>query len=199
MFYDPSVIPSLTPTICIIWRGGGRTSSLRFAPIGFAAVAALTLSACASEAPLPLVDLGRRVTYSWDTNIQLPPRLGTRERLRRIDGSIRSSVDEELARRGYQQVASGSTDMIVLYRVFLAEKDAWSVRDYADYRSRGGEESASKILGGYTEGTLVIEILDGYTHQPIWESSATAIPDPKGQGEKLPPIVQQIMAPLPMR
>jgi hypothetical protein len=163
------------------------------------AAALLTLSACASAPVEPPPDLGTRLTYSWADDIQLPPRLGTRERLRRVDRIIRDGVDQELARRGYQQIASGSTDMIVLYEVILDEKQPWSLSDYADYRSRGGGASASKILGGYTEGTLVIEILDGFNHQLVWQSSATAIPDPGSQGERLPEIVRQIMAPLPRR
>ena len=174
-------------------KGAGRPQ------IGFIAIVVLGFCACTSEAPVPMADLGGRLTYSWATDIQMPPRLGTRERLRQIDGIIRNAVDEELARRGYQQVASGPTDMIVLYQVFLDEKNPRSLRDYADYRTRGGEESAGKILGGYTEGTLVIDLLDGSSHQPIWESSAAAIPDPSGQGQRLPALVRQIMTPLPMR
>jgi len=165
-------------------------------------VALLTLSACSPNPRVetqPASDLGDRLTYSWAPDIQLNPRLGSRDRLRRLDKTIRSSVDEELARRGYQQIASGSTDMIVTYRVLLEDKDARTLRDYADYRGLGGQSGAGKVLGGYTEGTLVIEILDGFSRQPIWQSSATAIPDPKAQGERLPAVVRQIMAPLPMR
>ena len=191
------VIPSL-PKMIWICRVGA-TGSLRGARVGVVAMTMLMVSACASQAPLPLVELAPRTTYSWDANIQLPPRLGTRERLRRIDRILRDSIDAELARRGYQQIASGSTDMVVLYYVFLEDKDPRSLQDYAQYRSRGGQGSATQVLGGYTEGTLIVEILDGYTLQPIWESSATAIPDPNGQGEGLPSIIAEIMAPLARR
>lgn len=163
---------------------------------------ALVAAACASGpkvAPAPPPDLGGRLTYSWSPDIELNPRLGTRERLRRLDHVIRNSVDEELARRGYQQIASGSTQMIVSYRVILEDKNTRSLRDYADYRTLGGQASASGALAGYTEGTLVIELVDGFSRQPLWQSSITAIPDPKGQGERLPGIVREMMAPLPVR
>jgi hypothetical protein len=163
---------------------------------------ALLAAACASGPkvpPAPPPDLGDRLTYSWSPDIQLNARLGTRERLRRLDQIIRGTVDEELARRGYQQIASGSTDMTVSYRILLEHKDTRSLRDYVDYRALGGQASPGGVLGGYTEGTLVIELLDGFSHQPLWQSSSSAVPDPKGQGERLAPIVRSMMAPLPMR
>lgn len=139
------------------------------------------------------------MTYTWAPDLQLNPRLGTRERLRRLDQVVRGSIDEELARRGYQQIASGSTDMIVAYRILLEEKDPRSLRDYADYRSLGGQGSAGEVLAGYTEGTLIIELADGSGQQVLWQSSATAIPDVKAQGEGLPTLIREMMAPVPMR
>lgn len=149
--------------------------------------------------PQPGADLGDRLTYSWAPDTALNQRLGTRERLRQLDHALRQAVDEELMRRGYQQIASGGTDMIVTYRVLLEDKSPRSLRDYADYRSEGGTLGVGEALGGYTEGTLIVELIDGPTRQSLWRSSATAIPDIKGQGERLPGVVQEMMAPLPMR
>lgn len=152
------------------------------------------------QAPPPTPsDLAGRLTYAWAPTADLPGRLGTRERLRLLDTTLRGAVDEEMGRRGYQQIATGEVDLLVTYRVILQDKTPSSLRDYAEYRNTGGQLSAGKVLGGYTEAILIIELLDGRNGQAIWRSSAQAIPDVSGKGERIPGLVREMMAPLPPR
>ena len=91
-------------------------------------------------------------TYAWE-EAEPPP--GSRPVIESVrdDTVIRTTVERELAARGYEKTFTGTPDFVVDYRVVIANPN-------------------------YPYGTLVLTIRDPSTLQQLWSGSAKNVIDP---------------------
>jgi hypothetical protein len=128
-------------------------------------VLSVAIAACApmnvSSYIHPAADFSQYRTYDWGPRDALPtgdPRLDNNPF---FDSQVRSSVQRELAARGYQRVGS-NPDLVVHYHASVQQKvDVYRVDTEAGYRT---ETDAVQ----YEEGTLVLDVADAKTKQIIW-------------------------------
>jgi hypothetical protein len=162
--------------------------------VGCASTPALRVSAERSAA----ADFSSYRTYRWASappEVSLERALSGRDLL---DWRIRNGIESQLATRGYQQVQSGTADIIVAYHLDLREKNTSSVGDYITYRQSGGQEGPQEAyVFGYQEGTLVIEAVDGVTRRLVWRSAAGPLLNPEVQQGKVRDAVQRMMERFP--
>jgi len=149
----------------------------------------------------PSADFGRYATYAWRTAPAQGAEWPARDDRTAFDWQVRKLVDQQLATRGYGMAATGRADLIVDYRVSTREKvmnDSFG--EYARYRSEGGTEGLGETwVGGYQEGTLLVEATDARTRTLVWYGSATAVVNPKLRAERLPVAISKIFETFPAR
>ena len=146
-------------------------------------------------------------TYSWDTHG--PSKTGDS----RIDGNtllqgrITNAVDSTLALKGFRKFSSGTPDFLVNYHV--SSKDKTDVESFGpsyyggSYYGggyRGGYAGAHSMYGGgvttfhYTEGTLLIDIIDPTTKHLMWRGTGTKVVDPDASSDKKIQVVNDAVA-----
>lgn len=149
----------------------------------------------------PSADFGRYASYAWASAPAQGAQWPARDDRTAFDWQVRKLVDQQLAARGYGRAAAGSADFLVDYRVSQQEKvmnDSFG--EYARYRSEGGREGLGETwVGGYQEGTLLIEATDARSRGLVWYGSATAVVNPKLRQERLPVAVGKIFESFPAR
>jgi hypothetical protein len=127
----------------------------------------------------PSLDVSAYRTYAWLSASPVRTGQGVQSEGALSDWRIRNAVERELAAKGYQKRASGRPDFLVDYAISMREKNTQSIRDYLDYRDRGGSMDAQEAyVFGYQEGSLILEVVDGRTRQLVWRASATAVVNP---------------------
>ena len=143
-------------------------------------------------------------TYEWMT--ETPTKTGDP----RIDGNsilasrIRSSVERQLAAKGYEKRSSGTPDFLVGYHASLEKKTSVEMlNDYYRYDRGWGwrYRGPQTYVYEYDEGTLVLDIVDPKTRKLLWRGSATDVVDPTASGEarqkKINEAVTQILEKFP--
>ena len=170
-----------------------------------AVAGAVMLAACATQMQMdiqvnqrPGTDFSRYGDYAWRTAAVAAPGRPAENDRAALDSQLRSLVDEQMARRGYQLVGNDGADLLVDYRIETHEvaiSDMFS--DYAQYRAEGGTESPG--TQDYEQGTLFVEVHDAKTRQLIWYGSASAVVNPKLRQERMPRAIEQIFARFPGR
>lgn len=136
-------------------------------------------------------DFSKLKTYAWTTATQ--PDTGNPE----IDDDLfdertRKAIDQTLASKGYQKLASGTPDFLVSYHIII--KDMTDVNSvptigYATpygYGRGGGFSywSYQTFTTHYQEGTLIIDIVNAQTKKLIWRSTGTDVVEPAKTPEK---------------
>ncbi len=127
-------------------------------------------------------------TYAW---IEEDASRGTNPSINNplVDRRIRNAVDSELIRRGYQRVSSGNPDFRIRYHVIGTDKvEIQSGSSYGYYRYGYGNDVYSYE---YTEGTLVIDIIDGKDNRLIWRGWARKALDDNPHPEQVDMYVRQ--------
>ncbi len=120
----------------------------------------------------PNADFSSYKTYGWlerEDSIegQLPDHL--RIRLRRV-------TEEVLAEKGLEPApAPPQTDLLLTYHFGASEEFRVNYMPYSSYRTWGygywGGYGGYTDVRRYTEGTLVLDIVDAKTHQLVWFGS----------------------------
>ena len=102
------------------------------------------------------------------------PWLGTR---------VRTAVNRVLAAKGYQKSTGGSPDFVVGYYLVLKERttDFVTINRRFGYGWGGFPETHSD---DYTQGTLLIDVIDPKTMQLMWRGSASGVVDRTASREK---------------
>ena len=125
-------------------------------------------------------------TYAW-LDQQADPATGNAQTARAQNSllakRIRNAVDSELQRKGLA-VNTGSPDLLRLYHTGLQDKvnvTDWGYRYSYDYWGWGGRDID---VYQYTEGTLIIDMIDFNTKDLVWRGSATATVDGGTSPEK---------------
>ncbi len=117
-----------------------------------------------------------------------------------LDGRIRDAVDFEMADRGI--TLSDTPEILVKYH--LGAEDKLQVTDwgysYSDYRWGYGGRNVDVYQ--YTQGTLVIDIIDHESDTLIWRGSATGAVQgtqrtPEEMRARVNTIVQKVMEKFP--
>lgn len=141
-----------------------------------AALLVVTVASVAACAPVTVqsytagsTDVRQYHTYSWgasDATSTGDPRL---------DGNqffaerVRSRVDAELARRGYEKTESGPPSLVVHYHASVTQKIDLST---VDPPSSGAPPHAVADSYVYDAGTLVIDLVDARSDTLVWRGWA---------------------------
>jgi len=112
---------------------------------------------------------------------------------------VRNAVDAELARKGYEAAARAACDFVVAYTATTKSRQVVTFSEFADYRARGGEGGLQDVLGGYSEGTLVLLLFDARSRELQWRGSASAVVDPEVQRQRVLEAVRRMLDDLPPR
>jgi len=147
-------------------------------------------------------------TYAWlpkegDIIVE-----GTRTSNDIVAKRVKESVDAQLAEQGYRQAEDGQADFLVGYHVGLAGKiDASFVNTYYGYGVGGwygpwvGGVYSNTYVDEYTEGTLIIDVVDAEANQLVWRGTAQAEvserTSPKERRERIAEAVRRILAKFP--
>jgi len=117
-----------------------------------------------------------------------------------LEQRIRNSVDYEMRQRGI--TPSDSPDLQVAY--FVGAKDKIQVTDwgyrYSDYYWGYGGRQIDVYQ--FTEGSLVIDLVDAQTHQLVWRGTGTKVIDdspmsPEEMQQRVDKVVHKIMESFP--
>jgi hypothetical protein len=94
-----------------------------------------------------------------------------------VESRIVSAVKQELIAKGYEEDMSGKPDFLVGYHIALQGKlDIETVNQYYGYGHRYGFSSVytETQVRQYTEGTLLLDIVDGSAKELVWRGQAQA-------------------------
>jgi hypothetical protein len=143
--------------------------------VAFALAAISLLAGCASVRVSSDYDHGASFagyhTYAWLPRDQARKPNPLAARL------TQAAIDAEMQKKGYALTAdTASADFVVDFT--LSAKDRLDVQSYPTaYRGPWvwgrGYYGTQIDMRAYREGTLVIDIFDGKTHQPVWTGKAT--------------------------
>lgn len=166
----------------------------------------LALAACSSLRTTadydPAVDFGRLHSYAWlaHSTEQSDPSIDTD--LLRV--RVQRAVDAALETKGLTPAAAGAApDLFADYHVYTKEKvdlvtfpATWGYGP-GWYWGLGTEVQSRE----YTQGTLVIDFVDGATKQLLWRGAASAEITPRRtpeeRAERIDEAVRQILEPFP--
>jgi hypothetical protein len=84
------------------------------------------------------------------------------------DRRIRTALDEQLVARGYTRDSSGP-DFLVAYHAATRARTSLDAWGYGPGRWRGGRVDVNQ----YTEGTLIVDMVDPGSKQLVWRGTAT--------------------------
>lgn len=150
----------------------------------------------------PGVDFSRFHTYAWLPHSieQSDPSIDTD--LLRV--RVQRAVDSELERKGFTPAPGGATpDLYADYHVYTKEKvDLVTIPSSWGYGPGWyGGMSTEVHSREYTQGTLVIDFVDGAKKQLLWRGAASAeiVPNrtPEERAARVDEAVRQILAPFP--
>lgn len=150
----------------------------------------------------PSADFSRLHSYAWLPHSveQSDPSIDTD--LLRV--RVQRAVDTELEKKGFTPAPAGTTpDFLADYHVYTKEKvdlvtfpSTWGYGP-GWYWGMGTEVQSRE----YTQGTLVIDFVDGTKKQLLWRGAASAEITPRRTPEeraaRVDQAVQEILAPFP--
>jgi hypothetical protein len=117
-----------------------------------------------------------------------------------VAARIRSSVEGEMINRGLRPDAAADADVLVTYHIALRRgvrvfHSGWGWPYYGCcWGHRGGFSTATS----YTEGTLIVDVLDGSTRSLVWRGIADgAFGRPNPSDEKVDKVVARLMRSFP--
>ena len=84
------------------------------------------------------------------------------------DNRIHTAIASQMTKKGFTEVESGG-DLIVTYRV--TSKDKRETERIPNINRRGGYGGSTRTSRVYTQGTLLIDMLDGKTKELIWRAT----------------------------
>jgi len=109
-------------------------------------------------------------TYAWTEGTPVKDKL--------MDQHIRSSIDQQLASKGYSKVSNPEqADILITYNAAVDQLtpcnavgiDCWS------YGWGMGSQTAASTLNSLHSGVLDVRIGDNRTHKIVWRGTATGI------------------------
>jgi hypothetical protein len=138
-----------------------------------------------STSTAPGADFSTLHTYAWEPNPQMHGTLDDS-----IAGQdIHAAVNQALEARGFQPAAGQPPDFLVDYRVKLQQESEieggrWQMEEYR-----------------YTEGSLIVALVDPKSKLFLWRGAAQAVADPSASGatqqQDIQTAVQKMFANFP--
>jgi hypothetical protein len=105
------------------------------------------------------------------------------------DRRVHVALDSQLVAHGYSRDTSGKQDFLVAYHA--ATRSRLAVQDWG---YRPGRWGARRIdVSEYTQGTLVVDVVDAASKQLVWRGSATGTIEPKEADKKIRKAVAKLM------
>jgi hypothetical protein len=118
-----------------------------------------------------------------------------------LDERIRRAVDTQMTNKGFT-VAAENPDVLLVYHTGAQDKidvTDWGYTYAGSYW--GGGLGRSVDVYQYTEGTLIVDMVNAANHQLVWRGSATGVVDPSSSPEqreaRINDVVSQIFANYP--
>jgi hypothetical protein len=115
-----------------------------------------------------------------------------------FDERVRSQVEKELAKRGYEIITSGAADLVVHYHANVAQ--TIDVREIDEgFRSCENEDCQPRV---FDKGTLFVDLFDARTKTLVWRGWAQGsidgvIDDQAWMEERIDEAVARILQRLP--
>ncbi len=142
------------------------------------AILAMALVACAAQAPRIETDFSQEYNFSQIKSYAFVPGDGSNA-TSLYSQRIEQAITDEMALAGYRPAEAASADVLVNYLIVGREKQdirtyhhGSAFHYYGRYRHYGciGCGYTSVYVQNYTEGTLVIELVDRASEQVVWRS-----------------------------
>jgi hypothetical protein len=102
---------------------------------------------------------------------------------------VRAALDSELVARGYTPAEGGKPDFLVAYHA--ATRNRVGVQQWGYGPGRWGSRRVD--VNEYTQGTLVVDVVDAADRQLVWRGSATGAIEPKEADKKIKKAVGKLM------
>jgi hypothetical protein len=137
------------------------------------------------------IDFSRYTTYKW---MKTPSDvLGPRSTQSLLDKRVKSAVNRELAMKGLQE-STGQAELLITYHAGVRNKVDVSTHRYG-YRGWGTAVDVQQ----YSEGTLVLDLIDAERNQLIWRGWGTGAVDrdPSQMESRVNKAVTEILAKFP--
>ncbi len=130
----------------------------------------------------PTADFAKLHTYAWEPNPQMG---GTLDNT--ISGqAIHSAVDQALQARGFRPAAGDPPDFLVDYHV----------KEQHELEITGGRWNVEQF--NYTEGTLMVALVDPRSKLFLWQGTAEGVVNPGGElSQDIQAAVQKMFAKFP--
>ena len=110
-----------------------------------------------------------------------------------VDRRIRAAVDAALTAKGLTADET-APDVLVVYHTGLKDKvdiTDWGYSYSGTYWGWAGRDIDAQ---NYTEGTLIVDLVDASSRQLVWRGSATGVVDPARTPEERERAVREIVA-----
>ncbi len=146
------------------------------------------------------VDFRKFKSYGWEKDQQVPGDLLARDPLMRK--RVKTAVDEVLQSRGFEHRPSGKVDFTVLIHAGAKERmQVTNWGNYGWYDPWWGPYGGRVDVSYYTQGTLVIDLMDAATGELAWRGMGEQIvreyTDARRMEEEVRNIVTEILSQFP--
>lgn len=105
------------------------------------------------------------------------------------DRRVHMAIDSQLVAHGYIKDTTGAPDFFVGYHA--ATRSRLAVQDWGYGPGRWGSRRVD--INEYTEGTLVVDVVEAKSMQLMWRGSATGTVKPKDAEKNIPKAVGKLM------
>lgn len=119
-------------------------------------------------------------TWSW---LSRPPVAQGDTTYAAIDERVRTSLEREMATRGFRRVEREKPDFLITYYAAVEKPiRAESLAYAAGGPSQG--RSAVDATGAYPQGTLIVDVLDARTGKLVWRGAGGKVIQPEQDAEQ---------------
>jgi hypothetical protein len=110
-----------------------------------------------------------------------------------LDSRIRSAVDTNMAAKGFT-VDDVNPDILVVYHTGMQNKVDVTDYGYTYAGSYWGWAGSNVDVYSYTEGTLIVDLVDAKTKKLAWRGSATGVVEPGRSPEKITENINNVVS-----
>jgi hypothetical protein len=110
-----------------------------------------------------------------------------------LDKRIRSAVDVNMAAKGFT-VDENNPDLLVVYHTGMQNKVDVTDWGYTYSGSYWGWAGRDIDVYNYTEGTLLIDLVQAHDKELVWRGSATGVVDPNRSPEEVQERINDVVA-----
>lgn len=105
------------------------------------------------------------------------------------DRRVQAALDSQLVAQGYTRDRSGKQDFFVAYHAATQNRVDVQEWGYGPGRLRSRRIDVNQ----YTQGTLIVDVVDAASKQLVWRGSATGTIEPKEADKKIKKAVAKLM------